>query len=142
VIFILLYESSRITSVINKENQDRWISCAKTSTQKEIEREVVRVSPQAAVKERIRYVTHERLEFKVGISEQLHTKLKRAQDLVCQSKGKPATFEDVLEAALENFLEHKDPVRKAERVMKKKSTPVSLGVRQKKQAKACFFDFE
>ena len=76
--------------------------------------------PQAAAPERSRYVSEKRLGLSLGVSEELMLKLRRAQDQVSQSLGRPATLEDTLEQMTTFYLEHKDPLEKARRVIAKK----------------------
>jgi hypothetical protein len=105
----------RITSVVTNENAFDFILKAQTLTQRELEKEVVRANPKAAVIERSRYVTPERLELKLGASEDLLMKLRRAQDIESQRAGRHCSLEETIAAALGIYLERKDPVEKAKR---------------------------
>lgn len=80
-----------------------------------------------AVAERMRFVGEDRLELKLGISEALRENLIRIQDLNSQRLGRAMSLEESLEAMAELFLEKNDPVRKAERVLKKKSSSAVTG---------------
>lgn len=55
-------------------------------------------------------------------------KFRRAQDLVSGSIQAPATMEATLEQITEFYLQHKDPVRKAQRVVAKKGLNSQVSV--------------
>jgi 5-methylcytosine-specific restriction endonuclease McrA len=61
----------------------------------------------------------------VGISHSLEKKLARVRELVAQSSAKPCDLENALEWMADLFLERKDPVQRAERIMQKKSAAQS-----------------
>lgn len=108
----------KITSVITKENATEWIAKAQTLSQPNLEKEVARVNPKAAVQEKAKYITFERLKLELGISEELMKKLRRVQDL--ESKTKSASLEDALEAMTEVYLEKNDPIRVEQRIQARK----------------------
>ena len=71
-------KARKITPILTTENSGHWIEMAKTLSKPQLEKEVARVAPQTLTPERIKYVTADRLEFKIGISEEIMVKLKRA----------------------------------------------------------------
>jgi 5-methylcytosine-specific restriction endonuclease McrA len=109
----------KAVSVITPENQAEWLDKLKTSTSKEIEREVARVNPKMAIPEKTKYVSENRLELKMGISQAIHDQLIRVQDLESKRMAKGASLEETLQALLQVYLEVKDPVKRAERVLKR-----------------------
>jgi hypothetical protein len=124
---ITISNARAIAPVLNSENQNKWLSTAATSSKRELEKEIAKEFPQAQVREQARYVSDQRIELKLGISEELHEKLKRVQDLVSTQSGKAASLEETLEAAVALFIEKKDPVEKAHRAqarMEKSKSPV------------------
>jgi 5-methylcytosine-specific restriction endonuclease McrA len=110
----------RIGKVVTQENAALWIEQASTLRQKDLERAVAAVNPQEAVKERVKPVAQDRSMLIVGISSQLEKKLQRVRELVAQSSAKPCNLEQALEQMAALFLERKDPVQRAERIMQKK----------------------
>jgi len=112
-------KARKIASVIDPQNEKEWILKAQQLSQKLLEREVAKVSPRTKVKEGAHYIDEKSLELKSLISEETYQKLLRAQDLVSQSKSKAASLDETLSAALDQFLEKKDPVQKAKRREKK-----------------------
>jgi hypothetical protein len=104
-----------IAPVLNQENQERWLSSAAGLSKRELEKEIARQFPERQVQERARYVSEERLELKLGISDDLHELLKRVQDLVSSQTGKASSIEETLRTALEFYVEKKDPMEKAKR---------------------------
>jgi len=110
----------KITSVLTPENQADWLEKAKKLPQKKLEHEVAKANPKAATPERAKYVSDKRLDLRLGVSEKLMLKLRRAQDLHSQSTRRAASLEDTLGLLVEFYLERKDPVRKAKRAIAKK----------------------
>ncbi|MGE3975824.1 MAG: hypothetical protein AB7F59_14970, partial [Bdellovibrionales bacterium] len=78
--------------------------------------QVAKASPREATPERMKFVSEERLNLQMGISEQLQQKLKRAQELESQRQQKHVSLEETLEALLNVYLEKKDPVQKAQKL--------------------------
>lgn len=111
-------QAKRITSVITPQNSAEWISKAQNLTQRQLEKEVVAVNPKKSI-EKMTYVTTERMQFQCGISENLMKKIRRVQDLVSQRLKRGATLEEALEIIITDYLQRKDPVKKAERVKAK-----------------------
>ena len=114
----------KIVSVLTPLNQAEWISKAKALSSRALEKEVARVNPRAASPERSHYVSEKRLELELGVSEELMLKIRRAQDQVSQSLGRPASLEETLEQMAAFFLRHKDPLERARRVIAKKGLQV------------------
>ena len=90
--------------MITLQNSAVWIEKAKALTQPHLEHEVARVNPKAAVQEKAKYITAERMKLELGVSEELVQKLRRIQDLECASKKKAVTLEDTLELMVELYL--------------------------------------
>lgn len=108
-------KARKITPVLTKKNKSDWIELAKTSSCREIEKAVAIEKPELLIRETVKFKAEDRLEFKVGISEELSKQLARARDLESQRTSKPATYEEVLKAMVEIYFEKVDPIRKAER---------------------------
>jgi len=85
-------KAKRIAPVITRENQEDWIAKAQTLSKASLEKEIARSNPEIEVTERSRYVTTERLELKLGVSEALLEKLKRIQDILSQKMQAPASL--------------------------------------------------
>jgi hypothetical protein len=124
---ITLSNAKMIAPVLTSENQHQWLSAAASLSKRELEKEIAKEFPEKQIQEQTRYVSEQRIELKLGISEELHEKLKRVQDLVSTQSGKAASLEETLEAALALYIEKKDPVEKAHRAqarMEKAKSPV------------------
>jgi hypothetical protein len=122
-------KARKITSVIVLENQEEWVSKALTLSTRKLEQEVARVNPREAVKESLKFVSEERLELKLGVSLELEGKIKRVQDLESQRTSRPVSLEEALQAAVDTYLERKDPLIKAERILNKSvNSPVTCQV--------------
>jgi len=109
---ISLSQARRVVPVITKETAAAWIDKAAHLPQRELEREVCAINPKAQPREKIKVVSAERSELKVGISKKLELKLKRVREVI----GPDQSLEAVLEQMADLFLKHKDPVEKARRV--------------------------
>ncbi len=118
---ISLSQARRVVPVITKETANAWIEKAARLPQRELEREVCAVNPKAMSREKIKVVSADRSDLKVGISKELEHKLKRVRELVGQDKS----LESVLAQLTDFYLKHKDPVQKAKRVNAKAKPPSS-----------------
>ncbi len=112
---ITLSKARKIAPVITMANQEVWLSLAKTETSRIIEKAVAKESPEFLIKESVRYRSEDRVELKIGISEDLLKKLAQICDLESQKQSKPVSREEALLAAAEVYLEKNDPIKKAER---------------------------
>ena len=114
-------KARKITPVVSQD-PEKWIDLAMNFSSKKVEEEVAKVCPKEAVKERIKPVSEDLRELRLGISKALEGKLRRAQDLESQRRGKAASLEETLDTLLDVYLEVKDLVRRAERVLQKVKT--------------------
>jgi hypothetical protein len=115
-----LTNARRVAAVLTPENQKEWIKSACELSSRELEKEVARVRPGVATPERASYVTHDRVKLEVGLSECEMLRLRRAQDLLCQSKKRPVSLEETIGVVTGEFLRRHDPVEKAKRHQVKK----------------------
>ena len=105
----------KMCSVINAGNQKQWLDKAREMSTRELETEVVRVNPKAAVPESVTPVSENRSRLQLGVSDEFKKLLKQAQNLVSTSQQKAADLETTLEVVLKDYLEKHDPVQKAQR---------------------------
>ena len=105
----------KITPVINNENKDAWLELASSSSVRQIEKAVAIECPKAAVKEQSRYVTAERLNWQLGVSEEFLETLKELKDLKSQQAGAAVDSEDALLSAMKNEIARISPLEKAKR---------------------------
>jgi 5-methylcytosine-specific restriction endonuclease McrA len=119
---VSISKAQRIVSVITRENKSEWIQKASQLSKRELEKEVAKIHPEV-VRETIRPISEDRMKLQLGISEATMKKLKRAQAVLSSKKRKPVSLEEVLESALDRFLEKEDPVEKAEREKNKSHCP-------------------
>lgn len=117
---ITLSKAKKIISVITPENQEIWLERAATLTSRNLEHEVAKASPRAIVRERAKYTGANRMELTLGVSDELMVEFRTAQEIVCRSKGRPASLEETLAELLKDYLKRKDPKQKAKRVIAKK----------------------
>lgn len=112
---ITLTNARTIAPVLTSANQEKWLSAAATLSKRVLEKEIAHEFPERQVQERARYVSENRIELKLGISEELYEILKRVQDLVSSQSKNASSLEETLRVALEFYIERKDPQKKAER---------------------------
>ncbi len=115
---ITVSKARRIASVMTKDNSEHWLELAKTLPKPQLEKEVAKVAPKAATPEKAKYVSEDRLQINLGVSEKCMRRLRRVQDLVSQKNRKPASLEDSLGELLEFYLQRNDPIEKAKRCAK------------------------
>lgn len=82
---------------------------------------VAEISPRTRGPERVKPIAKDLLRLEMAVSA-IYEKLKRAQSVVAQKANQSPTFEQTLDAALEAYLDHHDPLRKAERVTRRLAT--------------------
>lgn len=112
-------KARRIVPVIEPETAADWIGKAVSMSKHELERAVVARNPEVVVREEIKPVYLNRSELRCGVTPQLEKKLDRVRALVAQSTGKPCSLESALDALCDVYLERRDPIKKAERVVKR-----------------------
>lgn len=121
-------KARKIAPVLTLANQEEWVEKAKILSTRKLEEEVARVAPREATPERMKFVAEDRLELRLGISKSLKEKLERVRDLESQRTAMPVSIEETLDVLLDVYLESKDPVKRAERVLKKKGINASASV--------------
>jgi 5-methylcytosine-specific restriction endonuclease McrA len=113
-------KAKKITAIINTKNSSHWIEKAKTLSLHNLQKEIAKASPKEATPEKASYVSEKRLNLQLGVDEDLLKELRRVQDLLSQQKRAPASLEDALKEMTRLYLDQKDPVRKAQRILAKK----------------------
>lgn len=111
-------KASRIVSSLNSVNAKELIEFARTHTRDEIDFEIAKRNPKAGSYDKMKPLSEEFVEIKMCLPRETFEKLKRAESLEAQ-KQNAFQWADVLDAALEVYLDKSDPVRKAERASRK-----------------------
>lgn len=119
---ITLSNARMIAPVLTSKNQDKWLSAAAKLSKRVLEKEIAHQFPERGVQEQTRYVSENRIELRLGISEELHALFKQAQDILSSQMRNHSSLEETLEAALEFYIERGDPQKKAERAQKRELT--------------------
>lgn len=110
----------RICSVITPHNQSEWINLVCECPQAVIQKCVAMASPKAAVEEKLTYVAESTLKLELGVSEDWATLLKETKDLMSTKERRAFSTEEALFILMTEFKTKNDPVKKAERAMKRK----------------------
>ncbi|MGK5088900.1 HNH endonuclease signature motif containing protein [Bdellovibrionota bacterium FG-2] len=118
-----LSSARRITSVLTPQNKTEWLEKAATLTQRQLEKEVAKVRPQAAVPEGASYISGDRVKLQVCLSEKDMLALRRVQDLLSQARGRAVSLEETITTMTQEHLKRFDPVMRAKRQIAKKGVP-------------------
>jgi len=118
---ITVNKAKRIAPVINKENSSLWLEKARSLSQRHLERELAKAYPKTATPEKSTYVSENRLNLQLGVSQELLDQLRRIQDILSQKKKRAVTLEESLEEMSCLFLEKNDPIQKAQRCLQRKA---------------------
>lgn len=112
-------KASRIVSILDRGNARELIKFAKNHTSKQIDAEVARRNPKAAMPDRIKMISGDTAQLSVTVSREFLEMLKRVEALEARSGSRGAGA--ALEAALKVYLQYKDPVAKAQRAQRRKA---------------------
>jgi 5-methylcytosine-specific restriction endonuclease McrA len=112
---ISVSNARRIVPVLTCKNKEEWLSKAKNLSQRQLEKEVIKVRPEVATPERVKYVTSERVKLEVGFSEKDMLGIRKLQDILCQKTQKSVSLEEAICIVVEDYLKRHDPVQKAKR---------------------------
>jgi hypothetical protein len=110
----------RIASTLKPENARELVEFASAHSSREIDREVARINPRAAGKDRVKQISEDFVEVTMTIPRKLHEKMKRTEDIHGLSQA------EAMERVYEEHLQRHDPVRKAKR-NKKELYPDRVG---------------
>lgn len=110
-------KAARVVSIIDNKNAAELIDFAKTHTKREVEFEVARRNPRAAI-ERVKPVSEDRVEVTLSMSKVEYENLLRVQSLEARHSPRANVSESVT-AAVSIYLFHRDPVAKANRNAKR-----------------------
>lgn len=110
-----LSNARRVAAVLTVQNQTEWVEKACTLSSRALEREIARVRPETRTPERASYVSGDRVKLEVGLSEAQMLELRRAQDLLCQSRRRTVSLEETIGVLTSEFLKRADPVERARR---------------------------
>jgi hypothetical protein len=126
---ITVSNARKIVPVLNTQNKTEWLIKAKTLSNRQLEKEVVKIRPMEATPERARYVAPERVKLELGLSEKDMLALRKVQDLMSQKSQRAVSLEETISVMTQDYLKKQDPVEKAKRQVIRKS-PVTLQVAQ------------
>ncbi|MFL5813166.1 MAG: HNH endonuclease, partial [Bdellovibrionia bacterium] len=105
-----------IAPILNSNNQERWLSAAASLSKRVLEKEIAKEHPKTIIQEQTRFISENRLELKVGISEKLEENLRRVQNMISSQVGTPVDIEETLQELVEFYIQKNDPVEKAKRL--------------------------
>ena len=105
-----LSKAIRIVPVLSTANKSKWIEKASNLSKTELEKEVRREKPEEFKREFFRRMEEDRFLLKIGLSEALADRLKRAQNLESTRRRQNLTLEETLGSVLNFYLQRSDPL--------------------------------
>jgi hypothetical protein len=122
---LTISKAYRIVSILNAENAEEVVEFAKTHTSKQIEREVRRRNPKAAVRAKIKPLTGNTDLLQSPIPRETSEHISRAQSLLAQKTSKHQGLPETIAYVFRDYVERHDPVKKAQRAQKRNSAEYS-----------------
>ena len=137
---ISVSKARRLCAVINKSNQNEWITLAKKSTSKELDKAIRQKDPKALVYDSVRYLTENLLTLSATIDEETSLNLNRVKQLMMSHRSERVDYNEMLKELTELYLDRHDPVREAERAHAKAKVKIEKDILLK--AEASYFSGE
>lgn len=134
-------KASRMVSILNAGNAVELIEFASTHTSQQIDCEIAKRNPKAAAKDRIKPLAEDLFQITVSFDKKTIEMYSRIQSLLAQ-KGKPCSLSDAIAAAPEYYLNVEDPIRRAERSVKRAQNPKPQANQASKESEASKADGE
>ena len=116
---ISVSSARRIVPILTLENKTEWITKAQDLTLNQLNQELAKKFPEKAALTKIKYKSEFLARLEVDVSEKTLNLLKKAQDILSQSRKKHVDVAEALNAVLDEYVQRHDPVEKAVRVEKK-----------------------
>ena len=113
--------ASRIVRCLTLDNAESVIGFALAHTFREVDEECARISPRPDAGDGAKPTGEKRVKLTVTVSHDVFKAIRRVQSLEARC-GRGAGMERALQAAAEEYLERRDPVRKAARAQAKAAT--------------------
>ena len=112
--------ASRIVRCLTEENAKDVIDFALTHTFREVDQECARLNPRPDAGDGAKPTAGDRVKVTVTVSRETYEKIARVQSLEAGC-GRGGGLEQAVEAAVEEYLSRRDPVRKAARAQSAKA---------------------
>lgn len=123
---ISISNARRIVPHLTQENKDTWLEKAQTLSQYELRKEIVKIKPETATPECIRPVAENLAVLTIHISDPTHALWREASDVMARKGKAPKSQDELLALAMNALLEKEDPLRKAQRVVERKTAPATV----------------
>lgn len=108
-------KASRIVSAITEANAEELIQFAKTHSTREVDEKVATIRPKAAAPDRAIPLAEDLVKLEMSVSKEVEAKFRRVLSLLASKKGRHVGFEEALDIISSEYIEHHDPVVRAER---------------------------
>ena len=113
-------KARRIASVVTQENCNAWIGKANEMKQYDLEKAVTQVNPKARIREGVKPVTPELSKLVMVLSPETEALLRQVKELKCQRTKTAASWDEIMKAMANQYLEKNCPLRKAKRASSRK----------------------
>lgn len=110
--------------------RDNFVSLSRTLSQKELEREVSLTKAQQTSEPGLPIfleptslgmeLPKKVVQLKINVDIETEKKLQRLKELLAQKRQRPVNLDDLIQWCAEEMVEREDPVKKAERTLKRK----------------------
>jgi hypothetical protein len=114
-------KARKICPVLTSDNASEWIALACECPTRVIEKAVAQAKPREAAHESMTYVSGDVLEFKLAVTEEWERLLKQTKDLMSQKENRAVTSDEAIFSLMTRFCDKENPVKKAERALKRPS---------------------
>jgi hypothetical protein len=125
---LALTRARRLAAVITPENHAHWFTRARELPLIEFERALATENPRLVEIESARPTAADRNRIEFFVSNDGVERLRRAQELIANQRGRPATWEETITAAVEVLIAAKDPVQRARRNQGRKNASLRTKV--------------
>lgn len=131
---INISNARRIVPILTPENKAHWIEKATRLTQSKLDQELAVAFPEKAAPPKIKFKSESLARLEVDLSKAALELLKRAQEILSQETRQHVDVAGALETIVQEFVERRDPLKKAERARDRKKR-TAIGVTRERPQK-------
>jgi hypothetical protein len=119
---ITVSKARKLTSVLTAENQKPWLELAETHSQKDLEKAVRSKVPLPPVRDHLQILSETEVKLQATLTAEVSEKLARVLELISEKiEFRKASINEAIDEMCEQYLEKQDPVRRAERALRKRA---------------------
>jgi hypothetical protein len=119
---ITVSKARKLTSVLTAENQKPWLELAEAHSQKDLEKAVRAKAPLPLVRDHLQILSETEVKLQATLTAEVSEKLARVIELISERReAHKVSINEAIDEMCEQYLEKQDPVRKAERALRKRA---------------------